>query len=204
MRLPSGLTMTQKDLLDLPKCPHCGVAAPLLQRVHQFHYRGVNALSMKDWSVYMCRSCGNPVIAGGKHGAGGHIDVTIPQPRGIDGQIPDRPRTYLQQAMDTLHAPAASVMVSASAVDAMLKAMGLTIGSLYSRIDQAASQHLITAEMAAWAHDIRLDANDERHADEAAAGATLTDAQRCFEFAVALAEYLFVLPARVARGRKRT
>jgi hypothetical protein len=93
-------------------------------------------------------------------------------------------------------------MVSASAVDAMLKVKGLSKGTLNARIDQATEQHLITPEMAAWAHDVRLDANDERHADENAASPDHAQAKRCLEFALALAEYLFILPARVARGRR--
>jgi Domain of unknown function (DUF4145) len=55
-------------------------------------------------------------------------------------------------------------MLAASAVDAMLKHKNYTVGSLKDRIDKAANDHLITSEMAAWAHEIRLDANDERHA----------------------------------------
>lgn len=43
-------------------------------------------------------------------------------------------------------------MLAASAVDAMLKEKGLRQGSLFSRIDEAAQQHLITEEMKRWAH----------------------------------------------------
>ena len=94
--------------------------------------------------------------------------------------------------------------MSASAIDAMLKNRGLTKGTLYERIDLAAEQHLITTDMAKWAHQVRLDANDQRHADEAAPLPTTPDAERCFAFAVALAEVLFVLPARVTRGIEET
>jgi hypothetical protein len=52
-----------------------------------------------------------------------------------------------------------------------------------------------------WAHDVRLDANDQRHADLAAIPPTFEDAKRCLEFAKALADILFVLPARVTRGK---
>ncbi len=193
--------LRQQELLDLSKCPHCRVASPLMQRIHTFYFKGMVATETKDWTLYMCRSCGQPTMAGGTHGTGGTVDTLIPQPREIDDQIPERPRTYLQQAMDTIHSPAASVMVSASAIDSMLKTKGLVKGSLYTRIDEAATQHLITREMAAWAHDIRLDANDERHADTEAVTSTSDDAHRCLAFAIALAEYLFVLPARVERGR---
>jgi predicted protein tyrosine phosphatase len=84
----------------------------------------------------------------------------------------------------------------------MLKDKGYKEGSLNSRIDQAAKAHLITAEMAAWAHEIRLDANDQRHADEDAALPAEADARKVIDFASALAQFLYVLPARVARGRK--
>ena len=54
--------------------------------------------------------------------------------------------------------------------------------------------------MAKWAHQVRLDANDQRHADESAPLSTKQDAERSVRFALALAEILFVLPARVTRG----
>ena len=69
----------------------------------------------------------------------------------------------------THSAPAGAVMLAASSVDAMLKEKGYNEGSLYARIGQARDDHLITADMAEWAHEVRLDANDQRHADEAAA-----------------------------------
>lgn len=93
-------------------------------------------------------------------------------------------------------------MLTASAVDAMLKDKGFKDSSLNSRIDAAAKAHLITDEMAAWAHEIRLDANDQRHADETAALPVAADAEKGIEFANALAQFLYVLPARVERGRK--
>ncbi len=93
-------------------------------------------------------------------------------------------------------------MLTASSVDAMLKEKGLKEGGLNARIDAAAKAHLITTEMAAWAHEIRLDANDQRHADESASLPSEADAAKVIEFATALAQFLFVLPARVERGRK--
>jgi hypothetical protein len=92
-------------------------------------------------------------------------------------------------------------MLAASSVDAMLKAKAYTTGSLYARIEAAAENHLITQEMSEWAHEVRLDANDQRHADEAANLPKTEDGERAIEFARALAEFLFVLPERVQRGR---
>jgi hypothetical protein len=75
-------------------------------------------------------------------------------------------------------------------------------GTLNTRIDKAAKNHLITEEMAAWAHEVRLNANEPRHADETAPLPNDVEAKKTVEFARALAEFLFVLPARVTRGRK--
>ena len=93
-------------------------------------------------------------------------------------------------------------MLTASCVDAMLKDKGYKDGSLNARIDAAAKAHFITAGMAAWAHEVRLDANDQRHADESAVLPSEADAAKAIEFANALAQFLYVLPARVERGRK--
>jgi hypothetical protein len=93
-------------------------------------------------------------------------------------------------------------MLAASAVDALLKAKGYPEGRLYDRINQAAADHVITEDMAAWAHHVRLEANDPRHADTARPHATRAEAEQTVEFAEALAQFLFVLPARVARGVK--
>lgn len=91
-------------------------------------------------------------------------------------------------------------MLAASAVDAMLKAKAYTEGSLYARIDKAVADHVITADVDAWAHEVRLDANDQRHADQEAKLPEQNDARRAIDFATALGTILFVLPARVRRG----
>lgn len=92
-------------------------------------------------------------------------------------------------------------MLAASSVDAMLKAKGYKEGNLYTRIEEALEDHLITPEMADWAHEVRLDANDQRHDDEEAPLPEQSDAEKVIEFASALAQFLFVLPARIQRGR---
>lgn len=93
-------------------------------------------------------------------------------------------------------------MLAASSIDAMLKNKSYKEGSLYSRINKAAEDHLITSEMAKWAHNVRLDANEPRHADEAASLPSADDARRSIDFAIALGEFLFVLPSKVSRGLK--
>lgn len=114
--------------------------------------------------------------------------------------MPEKAKAFLHQAISSIHAPAGSVMLSASCVDAMLKEKGYIDGSLYKRIEKAVSDHLITSDMAKWAHEVRLDANDQRHADAESELPSEEDAKRVVEFAEALAEFLFILPLRVKRG----
>lgn len=54
--------------------------------------------------------------------------------------------------------------------------------------------------MATWAHEVRLDANEQRHADENYEIPDEADAKRVIEFTKALALFIFVLPKMVKRG----
>ncbi len=54
--------------------------------------------------------------------------------------------------------------------------------------------------MAEWAHEVRLDANDQRHADDEADLPDENDAQKTIDFTMALAQFLFVMPSRVQSG----
>jgi hypothetical protein len=188
--------------LKLDRCPRCSIAKPLLPAVWETETTDSEGQSKRTWRVYKCATCGVLVTASSIGGVGNCIDDLYPAIPSLDPTIPERARAYLHQATESLHAPSGCIMLTAAAVDAMLKNKGYTKGDLKPRIDQAATNHLITQEMAAWAHDIRLDANDERHADEAAPLPDQADADKCLEFASTLAQFLFVLPARVERGRK--
>lgn len=188
------------NLLDLNKCPHCSADRPSMgiqhQKVKTQNYLGKN---MRYWGTYCCARCGGCVLAFSPTD-NGEVSGTFPSSRDVDRAIPSKPREYLDQAIACLHSPAGAVMLAASAVDSMLKEKGYKDGSLYKRIDLAAGDHMITEEMAKWAHKIRLDANDQRHADDSAPLPTEPDAQMTVEFALALGEFLFVLPERIRNG----
>ena len=115
--------------------------------------------------------------------------------------------------MGSLHAPPLAQIGASRSVDSMLKAKGYGDDALikrgykdpklFHRIEAALADHLITQEMADWAHEVRLDANEQRHVDETVPDPTKDDAERTIKFAKALAEYLFVLPSMVTRGRAK-
>lgn len=190
-----GTQIKHGNQLPLDRCPHCNIARPLLRRAWgptEFHDH--EGKRKRLWSTYSCETCGSLVLVCSQANAGPDIASIWPSTQTVADAVPTRARQFLTQAIASQHAPAGAVMLTASAVDAMLKEKGYRDGSLNSRIDKAAAEHLITNEMAAWAHEIRLDANDQRHADEVADLPASADAAKVIEFANALAQFLYVLP----------
>lgn len=185
--------------LKLGRCPVCGVSDPTLRQCATATVEDPHR-DYRLWVVFGCGSCAGVVV--GEYLSNGILvaETIMPKVGGIDEAVPERPRDYLVQATETLHAPAGSQMLSASAVDAMLKEKGYADGVLNTRIKKAAEDHLITPEMEKWAHQVRLEANYQRHADQNAPLPTEEEARQTLEFAKALAEFLFVLPSRVTRG----
>lgn len=187
--------------LQLERCPHCGVDQPNLTQVSRFETNDHRRDNPRTWAAYACARCGG-VTLGWQHQQDSDAQVRelFPPPQDVDEAIPQRGKAYLAQALNSINAPAGAVMLTASAVDAMLKAKGYADGPLHARIDKAAADHVITADMASWAHEVRLDANDHRSADAAASLPTTEDARHAIAFAMALGQFMFVLPSRVRRG----
>jgi hypothetical protein len=185
--------------LELHRCPHCSIAKPNLFVIAWQQTTNHEGYNKRQWGIYQCGNCGGLVSAYAT-AEKEFIKSYYPSNKQIDDDVPEKPRILLGQAQESLHAPSGAVMLAASAVDAMLKLRHLKDGSLYARIEKAVQQNLLTADMAKWAHEVRLDANDQRHADESADLPNESDAARVLDFALALAEILFVLPSRVTRG----
>ena len=186
--------------LILARCPHCSVDQPSLLQCARFETSDFLSRYQRTWVAYRCARCGGVTTAEAPKGSN-YVSEIYPAPLGVDETLPDKAKELLEQAIDSsINAPAGAVMLTASSIDAMLKAKGLTEGSLYARIKKAAEQNLITEDMADWAHEVRLNANDQRHADESASLPTSEDAKRVIDFVQALGMVLFVLPARVRRG----
>lgn len=188
--------------LILERCPHCSIAHPNLFKFHHHSTKDHSGRIERHWFFYSCGGCGGVVTAWGYH-PGEEVVQVFPEQQIVEEDIPEKPKAYLAQAIASMHAPAGAVMLAASSVDSMLKIKGYKDGSLYSRIEKAANDHLITNEMAAWAHEVRLDANDQRHADDDALLPTQDDAKRSIDFTKAFAVFLFVLPAKVQRGMEQ-
>lgn len=190
-------------LRGLKRCPHCSIASPKLTRVWASNgpTPRTDGGGAHPWGAFICATCGGVTVAKAEFWRGGPRIISLfPRAKAAHEDIPVVARTFLQQAFDTLHAPDASTVMAASAVDAMLKAKGYDNGTLYARIDQALADNVLTRGMATWAHSVRLEANSVRHADEAKPHASPEEAAQTVEFAEALGNFLFVLTARIERG----
>ena len=133
---------------------------------------------------------------------GGELPVAhlYPDAKSAHEDLPERARAYLDQAYETMHAPDACAVMCGSAVDAMLKELGLSKGSVYDRINEAVAKNQLTKSMGEWAHEVRLGSNRPRHADTEKPHVTPEEARQSVEYTEALGNVLFVLSARVARG----
>jgi hypothetical protein len=190
--------------LTLRRCPYCGVARPQLTPIWFAGLQaGVNNFPSRVWGSFRCTSCGQVVLAAGyanHNDQNASVEHVYPGFRNAAGELPETARTYLQQAFETLHAPDAAAVMAGSAVDAMLKAKGYAEGSLYTRVDKAVADHVLTKEMGDWAHWVRLGSNRPRHVDKDSPHVSPTEAQQSVEFAQALGEFLFVLASRITAG----
>lgn len=205
-------------LSGIDRCPQCGVAKPLLSYVN-------DTLSLRDsseilmaWFVYKCSYCKNIVSVKAFINRNDYshdsteflnklrvnevraVDI-IPDIKVLDNDLPENPRRYLEQALQSTHMPDGAVMLAGSAIDAMLKLKGYTDGTVYARIEKAVADHLLTQDMSDWAHAVRLESNKPRHADLDEPHATEERAKLTIQFAQALGDFLFVFPAKVARGK---
>ena len=189
--------------LRLERCPFCNVDRPNLAKVWETVPKNSEGHSQGLWRFYECGRCGGIVTAWADD-ADRYVKGIIPTSKAVSSHIPARASSYLLQALQSLHAPAGAIMLAASSIDAMLKDKGYTDGNLYPRIDKAANEHLITAGMAKWAHQVRLSSNEQRHADQEVDLPTKEEAEKAVNLAQAFGEFLFVLPAMVEQGLKET
>jgi hypothetical protein len=193
------------QLWGVDNCPHCGVSHPVLMMIWNSNGPTERATPgpKHPWAAYRCVSCGSIVIAKGTANQAvntARVVELFPSVKEAHIDVPEPARTFLNQAFQTLHAPDAAAMVAGSAVDAMLKQLGYTDGSVYSRITQAVTEHNLTEGMGTWAHEVRLGSNRPRHADDEKPHVTAEEAKQSVEFAEALAYFLFVLTKQVERG----
>jgi len=133
------------NVLELERCPWCGINLPNLTRISEewtlTDHAGINSM---NWACYKCAKCGRLTLAYRRDVDLPKVYSTIPAFKSVDKEIPERARNDLQQAIGSMHAPSGAIMLCASSVDWMLKDHSYRDGSLYDRIDQAVENGLLT------------------------------------------------------------
>lgn len=194
-----------RSLSTINRCPYCSTHTPNIGLVYSPERDPVSKISARRHrAVYECATCGGFVIAVSELSKDEFppLDLIIPSPAKVDSALPVAASAYLAQAIETVSSPDASTVMSASAVDAMLKHLKYTKGTLYERIQKTVDDNILTPSMAAWADHIRLGANEVRHADLNSPHRTVQEAQSCVDFATALGTFLFTLPKAIEEGMK--
>jgi len=213
------ITMNNTTIQNLPQCPRCHVARPSFSIVGGIVTTALTNQGLSNLryfsATYKCTTCDrmvtveSPITDGGKPDQI-EVQTILPEPNTIAKEIVGKSHHFLVDALTSLNAPTASIMASCSAIDSMLKDRGIgrrdennKDRSLYNRIEIAVTEGVLTKEMSEWAHRIRLDANDQRHADEDAKLPTIEKAQEVLDLAKGLGEVLFVLPEKALAQEAR-
>lgn len=208
------ITLSHGVTHGLERCPHCGVSTPLITIVGDPVFHHTDSIVGYWYYTGQCSKCKDIILFFGYSSNTTRIDNAkrvirinalkmYPSVESIPNNMPQKAQRFYKQSMESMHAPDGAIMLAASAIDAMLKDKGFSDGSLYSRIELAAKNHLLTEQMKEWAHEIRLSANEPRHADDNFEGASKEDAEQVLQFAKALGEYLYDLPSRIEKWKSK-
>lgn len=200
-------------------CPHCGGQRMGFTYEAAFPSNGFGGYGL----VFNCNGCEKPVTAvftpeegwaPPSQYAGNLLDdrspftliAIFPESSADDtpSNIPEPVQRAFRQAAGSLragHYDAACSMYR-KAMELGLKAFSPDIEAwkIEKRIDKLASENRITAELKAWAHELRLDGNDAVHGDEEATAEVANQMHQLCRF---LLIYLYTLPAQVAVAQAR-
>lgn len=196
------------------ECPYCAAERPTFAARGQFQVGDT-----KQFRVLMeCPFCHNGIVANVTMGKG-HDDPlnyrgpltndsfsgleTFPKVKPIDAplSLPDDVRRLYLRAADALRredTDSAAMMIRKTLEVTLSQRFASTGGSLMQRIDRMATDHYLTADMAAWAHEIRLDGNQAAHES---GEPDLENTRQLLTFLHIFLLYVFTLPAMVTERK---
>lgn len=120
--------------------------------------------------------------------------------REVPDDVPEKIGNTYEEALDNLHRQKfeTAVLLCGKALDLATKDMD-PAWKLDKRLKKLATEGKITAAMADWAEEIRIDRNTAIHDDEEF---TAKDAEDIVTFTEAFLTYIFTLPALIASRRQ--
>lgn len=165
---------------------------------------GIGASDGRTHSLFVCPQCGSVCWASWTN----REDVRIDAPRVRTGPAPEIPpsvATHLVEAIGAYNGnlPKAAVLMTRSAIQAVVREQEARGGNLAQEIDNLADRHIIPRPLADWAHEIRLAGNLVAHPDDEKWVVGADDAAEILGFADSLFEYLYVVPTRVQVRKQR-
>ncbi len=151
-----------------------------------------------EWWIALCHFCQNPMLVGHK----GVVIHPSPRPSPTDERIDKPARLALVEAKVCFAAGAinASATMARRAIQAGVIRKGATKDKLRDQIDELRDKGLITADLAAWAHEVRYAGNDGAHPEDEV---TKGQAEDILELAEQFLTVLFVTPALAEERRKK-
>jgi HEPN domain-containing protein len=119
-------------------------------------------------------------------------------------EYPEAVRDEFTEALRSLNGGnyKAAVVMTRGALQAATRALQAKGSNLYQEIDDLASRSLIPPSVQQWAHEIRDGGNLVAH-PEPGKRIDRQDAEELIELATSIFEYVYVIPAEVARRRQR-
>ncbi len=181
---------------------------------------GQNRRTLIDQVTSMeCRNCHQPVIVieqeyvgdspSNKRHSGGHINYRgffwWPfQGMNLSTDIPDNIQKILQEAKITFSSQCyrASAVMSRRTLEAITVDKGEAEGVLAKRIENLISKGILDKNLGEWATEIRLIGNSGAHFDPINS-VEKEDANQIILFIEELIKYVYVMPAEIARRRKK-
>lgn len=121
--------------------------------------------------------------------------------------VPDRVAKFFVEAKENLMRGKfeTSVGLSRKVIDLATHHLGvsadISVNNLSSRINRLKEKNMLTADMADWAHIVRLDGNESVHTDEEF---TEQEAKEILDFTETFLLYSFTLPSMVLSRRSDT
>lgn len=158
------------------------------------------------WEMLQCQVCANVtfVIRGTHSGA---AYAQFPTPRGqrsLHEACPPHVGKYYLQALAAIDTRSwdGAVLLSRSALQAIMKQQQAGGGTLQKQIDDLLSRGLIVQSLRDWAHHIRVIGNEAAHADEEEE-ITEQDAREVTQLVGHVIQYLYVVPAQIQAQQAR-
>jgi hypothetical protein len=178
-------------------CPHCKITATFVSHGPNVGWNG------RIHNVWGCNNCQGVVYA--QTEAAGQLSEMYPHVRSdAPPELPDDVRENLAEGIRSLNVnnPKAAVIMIRSALQASMRDKGAMGANLRDEIDDLAAKHVIPDALKDWAHEIRSGGNLVAHPSPGDK-VNAQDAHELMELAESIFEYLYVVPAEVARRRAR-